>query len=223
MPQIREKYFGNDSVLGLWMISEGSEELAGRIRLSDHELEVLAGFKNETRRRQWLSYRLLIRQMLGSHDIDVRYRKSGKPFMADPAGHISVTHSGDYSAVIYSRESRVGIDIERIQQKIERVTEKFLSCDEINALTDTANHQELVTLWAAKESLYKLAGRRNIDFIRDLYIEPFVPADQGTLQGAIRMGTQVQRVRLSFEKISDYMLVWVLDQTLISSPLALKK
>jgi 4'-phosphopantetheinyl transferase len=209
MPQLLEKQINAHCTLGLWEISESCEELEAMIRLNDNEKEIFSGFRNETRRKHWLSYRLLIRQMLGSHDVDVRYQKSGKPFMAAPDGHISVTHSGCFSSVIYSRKVRVGIDIEKVHEKIVRVSHKFLSDAELTAIVQSSVHQQLVTMWAAKEALYKLYGRSSVDFREQLYIEPFKPAVKGTLTGHVLVKDKDECFRLHYEKVADYMLVWV--------------
>jgi 4'-phosphopantetheinyl transferase len=209
MPQIKEERINSACLWGLWQISESSQELEEKICLNSHETELLSGFRNETRRQHWLSYRILIRTLLGDNDVNVLYFDSGKPYITKPSGHISVTHSGAYSAVIYSNESPVGIDIEKIQQRIERVSHKFLSDEELQTISEKKRIQHLVTLWAAKESLYKLWGRIDVDFRENLYIEPFQPELQGEFKGFIWDTKNKNEYTLHYSLVEDYVLVWV--------------
>jgi 4'-phosphopantetheinyl transferase len=209
MPQIREERINDHTLLGIWEISESSKELEELIRPDLHEQELFSTFRNETRRQHWLSYRVLIRQMLNEKAGLVRYYDSGKPYLVNPEGHISVTHSGPYSAVIYSEESAVGIDIERVQERIEKVAYKFLSEDELSQTDQDKRLQHLVTLWAAKEAIYKLRGLTEIDFAEHMHIEPFIPAQSGTFKGYALHKQIKTEYLLHYFLIGDYVLVWV--------------
>jgi 4'-phosphopantetheinyl transferase len=209
MPQIKEVRIDNDSLWGLWQISENSQELEKTVSLNLHEAELLSGLRNETRRLHWLSYRILIRKLIGNNDVNILYFDSGKPYITKPSGHISVTHSGAFSAVIYSSKSPVGIDIERIQDRIDRVSHKFLSEKELQNLCEKKRTQHLVTLWAAKEALYKLWGKTEVDFRENLYIEPFHPDMQGEFKGFILDNKFKNEYTLHYSLVEDYVLVWV--------------
>jgi 4'-phosphopantetheinyl transferase len=209
MPQIREERINDRTLIGIWEISESSRELEELIKPDLHEQELLSTFRNETRRQHWLSYRILIRQMLKEKGGSVQYHDSGKPYIVNPEGHISVTHSGPYSAVIYSEESAVGIDIERIHPRIEKVAHKFLSDNELENIKSEKRIQHMVTLWAAKEALYKLRGLLEVDFREHMYIGPFVPDQKGTFNGYTIYKQTKTEYLLHYFLIADYILVWV--------------
>jgi phosphopantetheinyl transferase len=181
------------------------------ITLLPDEQELYAVFRNDTRRRHWLSYRLLIRQLLGRNEIEVHYLPSGKPCIREPQGHISVSHSGAYSAVIFSRTHRVGIDIERIQDRIEKVAHKFLSPEEMQALGDTYRTEKLVTLWAAKEALYKLLGHPGLEFNEDMITDAFEWQGRGSLKAEVKKPGMQGHFGLQYEQVDDYVLVWLTD------------
>ena len=174
-----------------------------------NEREMLAGFKNETRKRQWLSTRILIRNMFADGLVKVSYESSGKPLMISPGGFISISHSGCFAAVMYDAERPVGVDIERLQTRIENVSCKFLSAEEAENIDAGNRVQHLVTIWAAKEAVYKLTGKSNIEFDRDIKIGQFVPLNQGAFAGTVRDNGISRDFRFRYSLIEDYVLVWV--------------
>jgi 4'-phosphopantetheinyl transferase len=208
MPQIKEERIDDQTVLGVWEISENSAMLEGMIQLNEHEKELLSTYHNELRRQHWLSYRILIRKILGRNDVMVHYNDIGKPYLENPSAHISVTHSGRYSAVIYNGKKPVGIDIERLQDRIEKISERFLSEDELRKINPEKRIQHLVTLWAAKEALYKLRGRTDVEFAEQILIEPFVPMQSGEFRGKFIIDDIEKEYLLHYFIIEEYVLVW---------------
>jgi 4'-phosphopantetheinyl transferase len=76
-------------------------------------------------------------------------------------------------AAIVSKKSTVGIDIEAIQQKIEKVSHKFLSPDERAFMDLHHNLAHKTVCWSAKEAVYKWYGLGSIDFKEHIHLEPF--------------------------------------------------
>lgn len=213
MPLIKKECFSDGTEIGIWEITEDSTVLESMAVLSDEEKALLASFRNETRRTHWLSYRLIIGHLFGNGKAIVSYQNNGKPSITNLPGHISVTHSGTFSAVIYNADHRVGIDIEHIKPRIENVAERFLSEKELEEICNPLRLEHLVSLWAAKETLFKLWGKEEVDFIEHLYIEPFVPSAAHTAIGHIRHQGADQSYTLHFSRVSDYVLAWTIEQT----------
>ena len=106
-----------------------------------------------------------------------------KPFLSNEEYHFSISHCGDYAAVIVSKDHRVGIDIELVTEKVERVKHKFLRSEELasinnrqlaidkNALTNQPIN--LLTLsWCCKEAVFKWYGKEGVDFKGDIHLKP---------------------------------------------------
>ena len=92
-----------------------------------------------------------------------------KPFLPNEEYHFSISHCGDYAAVIVSKDHRVGIDIELVTSKIERVQQKFLSEKELAAIQPaTLNPQLLTLLWSCKEAIFKWYGNGGVDFKKQI-------------------------------------------------------
>jgi len=189
------------------------EELEAAICLREEEKDLYRSFVAESRKKQWLAYRLLIRELLKPDDFPVEYDQSGKPFLAGSDLHISVTHTEDLAAVIISRNARVGIDIEKIKPRIEKVRDKFLNEEESSSIGKKKGLEQLTIAWCAKEALYKLYGVRNLDFRENIKIE--VPAFAGTRFNAeIRFGGEINNYRLFSEMIGNFILVYLVDTSI---------
>jgi phosphopantetheinyl transferase len=212
MPEVFREIADSNSVYAIWEITESLEELEGMICLRHAELTLYQAFQVENRKKQWLAYRILIRALLMPEDFPVDYDETGKPFLAGSKYHISVTHSGELAAVIVSSKGLVGIDIEAIRARIERVGEKFLSQEELSEIGPANLHTLLTLAWCAKDALYKLYGHRGLDFRENIRIEIPKAIDSGSFMGQIIHNGKLRNYRLFYHRISDYMLVYVAER-----------
>jgi phosphopantetheinyl transferase len=210
MAEFLRKIIDDHTLYAIWKITESAEELRSAIVLREDEEAIYSLFVAESRKKQWLAYRLLIRGLFGPHEFPVEYDDSGKPFLAGSGFHISVTHTDDLAAVIISRNAKVGIDIEKVRSRIEKVKDKFLSDEELSMILKERELEHLTLAWCAKESLYKLYGKRNLDFRENIRICLPVMAGE-KFSGEIRCDGIVSKYELHSEMIHDYILVYLLD------------
>jgi 4'-phosphopantetheinyl transferase len=209
MPVFLKKNISDAALLGVWEITESPEMLKQQIHLNEEEENLYNSFGNDTRRIHWLSYRVLLKELISEEEYShIIYDKNGKPFLSFNSHHLSVSHSGKYSAVIVSKENQVGIDIEKIQPKIEKVISKFLTEKEIAQLGSGNLIEKFCTCWCAKEALYKLYGKRQLLFNENIRLLPFIFSERGSLSGEIVTKKFHKKYLLQFEKIDDYMLVY---------------
>jgi len=156
----------------IWNISETLEDLKEGINLTRNSEQRLKGMKSELHQKGFLSVRCLLKE-LGYNDIDLLYDGYGKPHLKD-GKHISITHSYTFSGIIISEDMPVGIDIEKRRDKILKIKHKFTP---IEAYKSIANHDALISkltiVWGAKESLYKIYGKKQLLFLENIYIEDF--------------------------------------------------
>jgi phosphopantetheinyl transferase len=92
----------------------------------------------------------------------------GAPYIEDE-GFISISHAKNLVGIAINSFYQIGLDLELIQDKAFTVQSKFLNESEIS-IFDTSNHHTMTACWSAKETLYKLAGRKKIDFKKDLQL-----------------------------------------------------
>ncbi len=107
-------------------------------------------------------YRLLT-EMLGYEPL-LEHNEDGKPIIEDY--HISISHTLGYVAVILSREYEVGIDVEYVSDRVNRISSRFLRDDEV--FTDII---DILTAWCAKETMYKLFSSEHLS-LKDIKVNP---------------------------------------------------
>ncbi len=168
----------NTKVL-IWKISESFEALSFGIDLTESSQKRVDSMKSELHQKGFLSVRHLLKQV-GYSDADLVYDEFGKPHLKD-GKHISITHSFIFSAIIISDEQPVGIDIEKQRDKILKIARKFTPLEEYRTIANTeALISKLTIVWGAKESLYKIFGKKQLRFLENIYIEDFKFADEKT-------------------------------------------
>ena len=156
----------------IWKIEESFEDLSKDIVLTQNSADRVNNMKSDLHRRGFLSVRQLLKEV-GYTDADLVYDEYGKPHLKD-GKFISITHSFTFSGIIISSEKPVGIDIEKQRDKIVKIAHKFTPIEEYKSI---ANHDALVSkltiVWGAKESLYKIYGKKKLLFLENIYIEDF--------------------------------------------------
>jgi 4'-phosphopantetheinyl transferase len=140
----------------------------------------------------------------------LEYSPEGKPSIKGEACHISISHSHDKLAIISNEAAPTGVDVELIRDKVLKIKDKFLSAEELNEAND--NVEKLIIYWAAKEALYKLYGLKEVEFAKHLYVHPFDLSFPGKLTGEIRLEKFQKKFNLHYEKLEDYMLVYILEE-----------
>ena len=102
----------------------------------------------------------------------------------------------------------VGIDVERITQRLHRVADKFLTREETGSDPAVMSTEALCLHWCAKEALYKLYGERLLDFRDHMRVIDPPGILTGEFTGLISNGVREARYRLSADRIEDYFLVY---------------
>ena len=207
MPLVINKESKTGSVIAVWHITEPLGFFVDAVKLSPTESEHFQRFIPELRKKHWLAYRLLLNMLSGQQNIII-YDTNGKPSISGSNIHISVSHSGDYAAVIISKTAAAGIDIEKITPRIEKVFDKFMNEDEINGMDATHRLEYMYVYWSAKEALYKLYGKGNLDFRKDMNIPAFNYSPPGIINATLITETLQTLHTLYYEQLNDYILVY---------------
>lgn len=215
------KKLDESTEFAIWKIEESPEELYVQLQLREHEKKVLESLNHGRRNLHWLSTRVLLRRLLNTEQyIDCQVDEHGKPYLPDSSYHISFSHSFDYAAVIISKDKPVGIDIEIIKHKIERVAGKFLTEEEINFIGSKHKVEHLYICWCAKEAIYKLQGKRNVSFKDHIRLQPFSYQEKGSFTASLETDLEYKRFEVLFEKFENYMIGYVAGctETITASP-----
>jgi len=208
MPLYKTIHITNDSKVLIWKIEESFDTLSKGIELTSQSTKRVNAMKSELHQRGFLSVRHLL-QEVGYTDHDLFYDEFGKPHLKDGT-HISITHSFTFSGLIVSKDKKVGIDIEKRRDKIVKIAHKFTP---IEAYKSIANHDALVSkltiVWGAKESLYKIYGKKKLLFLQHMYVEDF-SFDNNTTTAKILYEGVTSNYDVHFEEIEDFTCVYAL-------------
>ena len=165
MPQILLKHT-NRTHLYIWHITESVEVLKNLLPTEKTvEADKYVSLKHQ---KQSLAKQLLLYR----HNLDgkINYLSNGKPVLTN-GQYISISHSGEYVVVAVGKES-VGIDIERKNPKLHKISSRFYHPDDVVPQNKDALTQ-LQYVWTAKESIYKLAGVAGLSFKQDIHLTHF--------------------------------------------------
>lgn len=166
MPLVYQENIDRFTRLGLWHITEQEDFFAGKIPLSRE-------ISHPHKRLQHLAGRCLLRELFPGFPLElIKIADTKKPYVPQDEYHFSISHCGDYAAVIVSQNQRVGIDIELPRVSINNIRSKFLSDSEFDCLRQMhADVSTALTIgWSTKESLFKWYGKGNVDFRKDMQI-----------------------------------------------------
>lgn len=210
MPLILHEKLHEHSSWALWEIREKMEELQDLLQ-PEQLLNQPAEVKAERQRLEWLASRLLIRQLSEEYGLDrpvIVKDEYGKPFLHHSPFHISLSHSYPYASAIIHRRQSVGIDIEMARQQLTKVASRILHPEELFAAGNDL--KKLCIYWAAKEAMYKCYGRRGLIFKEEIFIEPFLLQQQGTLQGRISTSTAKAEYTLHYRHYNELLICFSL-------------
>ena len=207
-----KKELENEAVIGVWQITETEEELKELSSTPSDEMEEISFIRSESLRKQRLAVRALLNTLF-DEKVYLSHHDNGKPYLENNPVNISITHTEKYVAVILHEEENVGIDIESLDRDFSAVEKKALSEDEIDDLEDEKRNEQLAIYWCAKEAVFKLLSRYNVDFAEQIEIERFRPRGEGELEATFN-GKKDEEEEFDLEYITfdRHVLVWVVGE-----------
>jgi len=182
MPLFYQYNITENTKLAVWHILEDEKFFLQKV-------SVQREITHPHKRLQHLAGRFLLMHVFPDfphHLIEIA--ETRKPFLADEAFHFSISHCADFAAVIVSKNMRVGIDVELVTPKVERVKHKFLYDEERMKLSRSGFSllKQLTIIWSAKEAVFKWYGAGEIDFREDIHLLDPVDGDEGTVRCQFR-------------------------------------
>lgn len=209
MPLIKMQTTGNQSAWALWFISETEQEFTSTI-----EERPESNIVNATKRLEWLAGRVLLQQLTEQFGLEYQgttKNEFGKPFLKNLPHHISLSHSFPYVAAQIDLHFEIGIDLEQPKSKLLNIAHRVLSPTElIDAGTDVVKH---CVYWCAKETMYKVYGKKGLHFSNQLLVKPFELLRAGDLYGKINANDSLRDLSMSYLIQPDYVLVLTKTQT----------
>lgn len=209
MPLILRKDFSG-SFMAIWHITETADELLKLLPPYVEEESLRIPIKNELLFRQRLSSRLLVHQLLNCRPLVLAKDGPKRTVLLSPSLPLSISHAGDYAAVIIGApDTVVGVDIEVIHPRIQKIASRFMHESEWEQLEHSEDIKTLMLIWSIKEAVFKLAGVEGLDFKTQIRCRPFNLAAQGLVQVELRLPHVIQELHASYEYSYDTVCVAV--------------
>ncbi len=170
MPLFYQHNINEHCRLGIWKIEEPEKFFLAKVPLSRE-------VSHPHKRLQHLAGRFLLPSLFDDFPIEeIVIADTRKPYLENEKYHFSISHCGQFAAAMVSDSFRVGIDIEVVTEKIERIQHKFLIPEEYGLASaawkkiarQKSDQQLLTLLWSAKEAIFKWYSLGNMDFKEDM-------------------------------------------------------
>ncbi|MBO7139200.1 MAG: 4'-phosphopantetheinyl transferase superfamily protein [Prevotella sp.] len=197
--------------LGLWRMDEEPEELLAHFPyLRCFECP----YKHSARRKEFYSVRALLIAMTSDPELCIDHVESGRPVVSGRgleipekrrdtgAGwQVSISHTKGYAALMLSRDKAVGVDIEYRSDRVAKIAAHYIRPDE-----KAGTVEQMLVLWCAKETLYKLHSDDRLDYFEMRAVAP--PNGNELMLENIKRG---QQVKVHVIPAPDYVLTWAVD------------
>ncbi len=207
MPLFYQQDINQDTRLAVWEINEAESFFLEKVSLKRE-------ITHPQKRLQHLAGRYLLGYLFPDFPAElIEIADTRKPFLPNEQYHFSISHCGNFAAAIVSKTERVGIDVELLTPRVEKIKHKFLHPEEL-LMVDRATIdriQLLTLLWSAKEAMFKWWGNGDVDFSEVLRI--WQMPDE--LQGKINVSFQKNEIDIALQL--DYSLMNVLTLCWVNS------
>jgi len=202
MPLFYQHNINEHSSLAVWHIIEGEDFFLEKVPLQTKAT-------HPHKRLQHLAARYLLQILepgFPYHLIEIA--DSNKPVLAKEKFHFSLSHCGDYAAAIINEKELVGIDVEIITPRVERIKDKFLNQKEMDLLP-ACNPKFLTLCWSAKEAMYKWHGKGQVDFKSNMIIDNLSYKEQQGILHARFQNEEKIDLEIAFRFFEELCLAWV--------------
>jgi len=204
------KQVDENTEFAIWKIEEQAEDLYSQLQLNEHEKAYYVQLSAGKRSLHWLGTRVLLRKMLNTDEyIDCKVDEHGKPYLVNLPYHISLSHSFDYAAVMISKKHPVGIDIELIKEKVERIANKFMRKEELAFIGEKNRIEQLYVCWCAKEAVYKCFGQKEVSFVNHILLDKFDLEAEGVVSVRLIKDETNISYGVGYLQFEDYMVGFV--------------
>ncbi|GGE95362.1 4'-phosphopantetheinyl transferase superfamily protein [Hymenobacter cavernae] len=209
------------ALLGLWHLQELAPELIEQLPYPERYAELQPVGRDTTRATQWLAGRVLahalLRQLTTSAPPLLRNDANGRPFCEHlPELAVSLSHSGKWVAAIVATKGSLGIDIELVRPKAQKLASRFLSeAEQADAGDETTKYS---LYWSAKETLYKLHSRRGLVFKEQIKLDPFRLREAGVLTGHLLLENSRSQHQIHYTcPVAGYVLTYCHEMLNVAS------
>ena len=201
MPIFKEIISEQTQIL-IWKYSE-EEKFSADLISDEKEFENLKQ-KSPKRLIEKQMVRQMLKKILPNHKI--RYHENGQPYLEPFDKFVSVSHSFPY-AVLAISEKKIGVDIEQVKDRIDKIKHKFLHPTEIDWLGRVESEIEhLTAIWCIKEALFKIHSSKQWSFKEFYVVDEFFLDKFSKIKCKVFDKDKEDKFLAHLEKIGNYYL-----------------
>ena len=204
MPLFYQQDINHDTRLAVWKIEEEESFFLEKASLKRE-------ITHPHKRLQHLAGRYLLVYLFPDFPAElIEIADTRKPFLPDEQYHFSISHCGNFAAAIVSRTERVGIDVELLTHRVEKIKHKFLHPDELQMVDQaTGDRIQLLTLlWSAKEAMFKWWGSGDVDFSEVLRILEMPVNREGKFSSKFNKANHNTLLTIHYKIFEDLNVAW---------------
>ena len=185
--------------LGAWSMDESVEDLFSCNAVSVSLRKEIDVVRSAQRRLEMASVHALVYHIFGK-DMQIRHDGDGKPCLCN-GFNIGISHTKGCAAVIVSEDKDVAVDVEYMDERVERVVGRLLRDDE-KAVTLF----EKILHWCAKETLYKLYSADHLSLSEMRLLSIYGDDGNGVITAENLRRNDV--LRLKYKVVNGFVIVY---------------
>jgi 4'-phosphopantetheinyl transferase EntD len=192
--------------LAVWKIEEDLDFYEKNVLLSFIDQRIFEETSHPEKKLEFMAGRMLCKTVLNQlkiSDQPIFRNEYGKPQIPDSAYDISLSHTENYIALTIGHKLNVGIDIEKPKAKMAKVAPRLFTEKEMDYCQNNLVYFSKV--WSAKEVLYKLFMKRELDFREHLSVKP-ENKDWSLMIGTIHKNDFHKNYQMAFYELEDYFI-----------------
>ena len=175
-----------------------------RKKLSPRDQVRLRQIPHPQKQREFVASRLALREL----DPNYRLTYEGRIPWMDNGMYVSLTHAHNVGAAMLSKDYIVGLDVEMQREQLFKISEKFLHPEEKLRVRPERALEDLHVYWGAKEALFKIWKKGEVDFSHELRVDPFPATDIGETTAQILKNDSLIHCIVNYQMVAGYHLVF---------------
>ncbi|SMG08839.1 4'-phosphopantetheinyl transferase superfamily protein [Marivirga sericea] len=192
--------------LAVWKIEEHLAFYEKNVQLSSIDQRIFEETTHSEKKLEFMAGRMLCKTVLHQLQISEEpiFRNIyGKPQISNSEYDISLSHTENYIALAIGHKLDVGIDIEKPKAKMAKVAPRLFTEEEMDYCQNNLVYFSKV--WSAKEVLYKLFMKRELDFKEHMSVKP-ENKDWTLMNGTIKKDGFQKSYQLAFYELGEYFI-----------------
>jgi len=193
----------NNAEITVWSADEETAFYRNFLRENNFPISIADKIKNEEKRRQWYVSRYVL---IHAYPEAIQYYSEQKPMLMN-GPRISLSHSRNDVAIMISHNEG-GIDIQWPDEKLLRISKKYLNPSDLDVLHEISSMDAHTLLWAVKEAVFKFYGT-GVAF-KDIAILKYDPV-HNTVDTRIERGQNVEQKKLCADFIGEMAIAYTIE------------